>query len=75
MHVAQETIVLAAGFDIADIFPSCTFLHFVSGTTPTLKKLYQENDNIPENIITEYREARGTTTRKGEAIEDLIDVL
>ncbi|OWM85817.1 hypothetical protein CDL15_Pgr012067 [Punica granatum] len=75
MEVIQETSVLARGFDISDIFPSCAFLHSISGTRRKLERLHLESDNIIENIITEHREAQGKMTPKGEASEDLIDVL
>ncbi|OWM73693.1 hypothetical protein CDL15_Pgr026795 [Punica granatum] len=75
LEVAREAIYLADGFKLADIFPSFTFLHSISGTTAKLEKMHRETDTILENIIAEHREAARNTNRISEASEDVIDVL
>ncbi|KAL6313860.1 hypothetical protein AAG906_010279 [Vitis piasezkii] len=76
ISVLLETIKLAGGFNVGDIFPSFKSLHLISGMRPKLEKLHQEADKILENIIHEHK-ARGGTTKidKDEPDEDLVDVL
>ena len=51
----QEVIRVSSGFDIADVFPSVSFLHLI-GTRSKLERLHKEVDRIMDIIINEHRE-------------------
>ncbi|KAL3503600.1 hypothetical protein ACH5RR_038049 [Cinchona calisaya] len=76
IYVLKESIKLAAGFNIADIYPSVKFLHLISGVKPKLERLHRKADKILENIINEHRIDRATTnTCELESHKDLVDIL
>ncbi|XP_044485581.1 premnaspirodiene oxygenase-like [Mangifera indica] len=69
-----EAIRAAAGFPIADLYPSVKALDEVmSGKRMKLEKLYQKSDRILEEILNEHKET--AKTGQGEEKEDLVDVL
>ncbi|KAH0981085.1 hypothetical protein GBA52_008262 [Prunus armeniaca] len=74
-----EIIPLAGGFNIADLYPSLTFLRSMSGMKPALMKIQKKIDEILQDIVREHkmkREAsRKGSGRLGEDEEDLIDTL
>ncbi|KAK4362064.1 hypothetical protein RND71_017305 [Anisodus tanguticus] len=73
----NDVTLLAAGFDLADFFPSRKWLHKISGLKSKILKVHKEADVILENIINEHREnrANGKKGNGGFGGEDLIDVL
>jgi cytochrome P450 len=75
IQIVKEVIEFAAGFNIADFFPSIKLLHQISGVRPKLEKMHKEADRIMEKIISEHKAK--ATTKAGEAVteEDLVDVL
>lgn len=73
ISIVKESIELAAGFNIADVFPSVKLLHLISGVRPKLERMHREADRIMENIINEHKEA--TRAGKAATAEDLVDVL
>ncbi|XP_048319426.1 cytochrome P450 71D9-like [Ziziphus jujuba] len=77
ISVLEDSITEAGGFDIADLFPSVGFLHYISGTRPKLERLHREADMILETIINEHRKdkAKCKTDDEGKTEEDLVDVL
>ncbi|KAL8110489.1 cytochrome P450 CYP71D313-like [Apium graveolens] len=69
---------LGNGFDIADLFPSYTFLHNVSGLKSKLLKIRSQMHEIFYNIIKEHEEKRARTKDENGRVageEDLVDVL
>ncbi|KAM1100720.1 hypothetical protein ACFX15_006905 [Malus domestica] len=76
IDAVKESITVAAGFDLADVFPSAKLLNLIGGIRPTLERLKKVTDRIMENIINEHKKKRSTTkSGEGEAGEDLVDVL
>ncbi|BBN69624.1 cytochrome P450, family 71 subfamily B, polypeptide 7 [Prunus dulcis] len=68
IYAVKETIKVAAGFDLADVFPSVKLLNLI--------RLHKETDRIMEDIIKEHKKDRATSDcGEGEAEEDLVDVL
>ncbi|KAK2999714.1 hypothetical protein RJ639_023812 [Escallonia herrerae] len=70
----KEAIKVAAGFNIADVYPSIKLLHLISGVKRNVEKLHQGLDMILEEIISEHRE-KATSKGQGQAYKDLVDVL
>ncbi|XP_038978059.1 premnaspirodiene oxygenase-like [Phoenix dactylifera] len=69
---------LLAGYTVADIFPSLSFIDTLSGVTSSLKKCHREMDEILGEIIKEHEEKRATKNSSNEEQqqgEDLVDVL
>ncbi|XVE72549.1 hypothetical protein DITRI_Ditri11bG0047400 [Diplodiscus trichospermus] len=74
----KETLDLAGGFNVPDIFPSLKFLRHFSGVKPALESIHQKIDKILNNIINEHKQKRQTTKSAGNVKieeEDLVDVL
>ncbi|KAL5548599.1 hypothetical protein UlMin_003830 [Ulmus minor] len=77
ISIVEEASKVAGGFDLADVFPSLSFLHSISGIKPKLERLHKEADRIMENIINEHKKGKLEAARSGEdeTQEDLVDVL
>nr|AUG98165.1 cytochrome p450 [Trachyspermum ammi] len=78
VHLIDEMTALGNGFDIADLFPSYTFLHNVSGLKSKLLKIRSQMHEIFRNIIKEHEEKRAKTKDDNGRVageEDLVDVL
>ncbi|KAL3534263.1 hypothetical protein ACH5RR_002724 [Cinchona calisaya] len=81
VRTIKEAINLAAGFNIADAYPSIKFLHLISGVKPKLDRLHKQLDSILEDIINEHRvnglfnSRRMAETEHHQARKDLVDVL
>ncbi|PIA58218.1 hypothetical protein AQUCO_00500274v1 [Aquilegia coerulea] len=73
ISVMKEVIRLAAGFTIADFFPSLKFLEVISGARPKIEKIHKKIDKILSDIIREHKENRMAIN--GQVEEDLVDVL
>jgi cytochrome P450 len=73
LSLVQETIALAGGFELADLFPSHKVVHMFSGTKAKLEKIHMKVDKILENIIHEHRENQMMSASTEQ--EDLVDVL
>lgn len=75
--VIADVLVAAAGFNLADLFPSVRLLHLISRTRTKLERLHREADSILETIINEHKE--DSQRRKDLGVEtdqdDLVDVL
>ncbi|XP_059653737.1 desmethyl-deoxy-podophyllotoxin synthase-like [Cornus florida] len=71
LSLIRDTMEVAGGFDVADLFPSVKILGSISGLRPRAEKIYQKIDEIFTTIIDEHK------ARVGEVVdhEDLIDVL
>lgn len=77
IQLIEDTVSLAGGFDISDLFPSIKLLHVLSGMKPKLQTIRRKLDKIIDNIILEHKENR-ESTNKGDSLEgeeDLVDVL
>ncbi|KAM0997307.1 hypothetical protein ACFX13_007289 [Malus domestica] len=76
IDIVKQAMKVAGGFDVADVFPSVSLLHLISGMRPKLERLHKEADRIMENIIKEHKKDMATSKSQDvEAREDLIDVL
>ncbi|KAK0601781.1 hypothetical protein LWI29_027346 [Acer saccharum] len=79
LSLLEDTVKLAGGFHIADLFPSIEgFLQWITGIKSKLEKMHKEADQILENIINEHRRDKEATLMehgKHEKNEDLVDVL
>ncbi|KAM1996859.1 hypothetical protein ACFX15_029756 [Malus domestica] len=76
IYVAEEAGKVAGGFALADLYPSVSLLHLVSGIRPKLERLRKQADRIIENIINEHQKDLETTKNvEGETVEDLVHVL
>ncbi|XP_016649690.1 PREDICTED: cytochrome P450 CYP71D312-like [Prunus mume] len=74
-----EIILLAGGFNIADLYPSLTFLRSMSGMKPALMKIQKKIDKILQDIVREHKMKREASRkgfdRLGEDEKDLLDTL
>ena len=70
LSLSKETIKLAGGFDLIDLFPSSRIVA-LSKTRAKLQRIHRESDRIRENIIQEHREKQ----KVGAEEKDLVDVL
>ncbi|GAV84819.1 p450 domain-containing protein [Cephalotus follicularis] len=76
LSIVTEATRLAAGFSIADAYPSIRVLETISGMRPKLEKMLQKTDKILEKIVKEHKErGRRRSDDDGEAEIDLVDVL
>ncbi|CAL5202315.1 unnamed protein product [Lathyrus oleraceus] len=77
ISVVKESIKVAAGFDLGDLFPSAKWLQHVTGLRPKLERYHRQTDQIFENIINEHKGEKYTKAKdeQGEVEEDLVDVL
>ncbi|KAL9147223.1 hypothetical protein ABFS82_13G159600 [Erythranthe guttata] len=78
LPILREGTGLAAGFDIADVYPSVKVLQMVSGMRRRLVKLHVEADSILDEIIRDRKVDGGGTTavkKEGEEEDDLLGVL
>ncbi|CAK9180392.1 unnamed protein product [Ilex paraguariensis] len=76
--VMGETIKLAGGFGVPDIFPSLKFLHSISAVKPALERIHQRVDTILDDIVNEHKTKKKATvinSDKSSQQEDLVDVL
>ncbi|KAF5191729.1 Cytochrome p450 [Thalictrum thalictroides] len=72
----KEVIRLAAGFDIADLYPSMKFLEALSGTRTKLEKTHLEVDKMLDVVINDHINNKNRIKNEnGEFEEDLVDVL
>ncbi|KAL7217201.1 hypothetical protein ACSBR1_029002 [Camellia fascicularis] len=73
--IMEETVKAAAGFNIADFYPSAEWLHLISGIKSKIEKLQKVADRILRNIINKHIAGKATETGKDRADEDLVDAL
>ncbi|CAJ2639987.1 unnamed protein product [Trifolium pratense] len=66
---------IAAGFSLADLYPSIGTLPVLTGLRRKIEKIHRETDKILENIIRSHREKNLETKAEEETGEDLVDVL
>ncbi|KAF5942980.1 hypothetical protein HYC85_020622 [Camellia sinensis] len=76
VSIVEEVADMIGGFTIVGMYPSVKLFQVISGIRRTLKKMHKRIDQILENVLNEHRERkRITESGKGEAEEDLVDVL
>ncbi|KAK2641040.1 hypothetical protein Ddye_022803 [Dipteronia dyeriana] len=75
--ILKKVVTLAAGFNIADLFPSIKLLQWINGIKSQLEEMHQENDRILENIMDEHRQRKAINLEfdNHEENKDLVDVL
>jgi flavonoid 6-hydroxylase len=78
ISVVKESVAVAGGFELGDLFPSYKWLQNISGLKHKLEKLHKQADKIMQNIIDDHREAKKSRVNEdeGEKVEeDLVDML
>ncbi|XP_059658797.1 cytochrome P450 71D11-like [Cornus florida] len=70
LSLIRDTMEVAGGFNVADLFPSVKILGWISGLRPRAKNIHRKIDEIFTNIIDEHKARDGKVD-----CEDLIDVL
>ncbi|XP_057736953.1 cytochrome P450 71D9-like [Arachis stenosperma] len=74
--LAKELAKVGTGFSLGDLFPSAKWLQLLSGLRPKIEKLHGQTDQILQNIINEYKEAKSSKSKEGQGeVEGLLDVL
>ncbi|KAK8918767.1 Premnaspirodiene oxygenase [Platanthera zijinensis] len=74
-EVMKEIQKLGSGFDVADVFPSLTFLGRISGFRSRLVRAHRTMDAVLNEIIEEHRGSWGAAIREETTEEDIVDVL
>lgn len=72
LSIVKETIEVADGFDLADMFPSFKPMHFITGLKAKLDKMHNKVDKILDKIIKENQANKGMGEEKNE---NLVEVL
>lgn len=76
IRVVNEAIKVAAGFEVADLFPSVKIPRRFTGSRLKLERLHQEADRMMENIINEHKvdkdEAKSGHLEKEEALVEVL---
>ncbi|KEH34016.1 cytochrome P450 family 71 protein [Medicago truncatula] len=77
ISLVRQTIKVAGGFNLGDLFPSAKWLQRITGLRPKLERIHRQTDQILENIINEHKEEKYTKAKddQGRVEEDLVDVL
>ncbi|KAL2517512.1 Cytochrome [Abeliophyllum distichum] len=70
----KEAVSLAGVFNVADVFPSMKFLHFLCGSERKLYKMHRRIDVILEDIIQQHEENRGGSKSSEPVEEDILDI-
>ncbi|XP_057810419.1 premnaspirodiene oxygenase-like [Salvia miltiorrhiza] len=72
IKLMMETLTMAGGFEIADLFPSSRIVGALSWTKRRLKTMRRKLDVILDDVIDQHRENPARRSGNGE---DLVDVL
>ncbi|KAL1551827.1 cytochrome P450 71D10-like [Salvia divinorum] len=67
--IIQESIQLATGFMLADLYPSIKLLPLITGAQFKTQRMFRKLDKVFDSIIEEHRRD------KAAELEDLVDVL
>lgn len=73
LEVLDEGVKLAAGFSLADLFPSSRLARAFNGSTRQLEAISHEISRVMDRIIEDHRTRRSAGA--GDEEEDLVDVL
>ncbi|XP_051151439.1 premnaspirodiene oxygenase-like [Andrographis paniculata] len=72
----KEAVVMAGGFDMADLFPSVKMLAILNWNRFKLLKMRRKMDSILDSLIDEHKQNQDQAMGNGEfSNEDLVDVL
>nr|GEW90583.1 putative cytochrome P450 [Tanacetum cinerariifolium] len=74
VQLIVESISLASGFDMSDLFPSIKILHIVTGMRNKLWRMRKRIDVIFDDVISDHQQRRAVG-QNTEDNEDLLDVL
>lgn len=77
ISLLKKAVVLAGGFDMADLFPSLKILNIINWNKYKLLKMRSKMDAILDRLIDEHKDNLATSKKgNGElGSEDLVDVL
>ncbi|KAL7597743.1 hypothetical protein Lser_V15G22507 [Lactuca serriola] len=70
IDLIKRIVTEMGGFDVADIFPSKTFIHHLSGKRSSLAKIHNRVENVVNKILAESLSNRSNTSE-----ESLLDIL
>ncbi|KAK2965621.1 hypothetical protein RJ640_027036 [Escallonia rubra] len=76
ISLVEQIIEMAAGFCVADMYPSAKFLQVISGLRARLEKVHKKVDKILEKILNEHKERISLATKTGKVEvddKDLVD--
>ncbi|KAM0954730.1 hypothetical protein ACFX2I_023165 [Malus domestica] len=73
LSLLDEILKLGSGFDIPDLFPSLSFLVFITGSIPALKDIKSKLNTILERIINDHKIK--SNDKAVEEEENFVDVL
>ncbi|TQD90067.1 hypothetical protein C1H46_024382 [Malus baccata] len=73
LSLLDEILKLGSGFDIPDLFPSLSFLGFITGSIPALKDIKSKLNTILERIINDHKIK--SNDKAVEEEENFVDVL
>ncbi|CAA3018455.1 premnaspirodiene oxygenase-like [Olea europaea subsp. europaea] len=70
----KEAVSIAGFFNVADVFPSMKFLHFLCGSERKLNRMQRRTDAILEDIIQQHQERKGQSKSSESMEEDILDI-
>lgn len=73
LPIIKRVIVLAAGFDVAELFPSIKLIRKISGCSRKLLRVHNEADRILDHIIHHHKSKLPNSD--ADTTQDLLDVL
>ncbi|CAJ1941484.1 unnamed protein product [Sphenostylis stenocarpa] len=68
----KESIEVADGFDLADMFPSSKPIQLITGLKTKLDKIHKKRDNMLEKIIKDNKANEGMGEEKNETLVDVL---
>ncbi|XP_042037604.1 premnaspirodiene oxygenase-like [Salvia splendens] len=73
--IVKEAAAIGAVFNVADLFPSMRFLHFLSvGSQVRLQSMHDRADRVLEDVIRQHEEKRLSGIDDSMEEDDLVDV-
>ncbi|KDP26294.1 hypothetical protein JCGZ_22279 [Jatropha curcas] len=74
ISIARESLSLAGGFDLADLYPEREFLHIITNMKPRLEKMRVKLDGVLDRIVNEHKEKllSGQTQPDNEVLVDVL---
>ncbi|XP_024029880.1 cytochrome P450 71D9-like [Morus notabilis] len=77
ISIIEESLESSGGFDFVDLFPSFSFLAWITPSRPKCESIKRRAGRIMENIIKEHKDKKSTAKNNESQTdqEDLVDVL
>uniref|UniRef100_A0ACD5T8I3 Uncharacterized protein n=1 Tax=Avena sativa TaxID=4498 RepID=A0ACD5T8I3_AVESA len=75
LECLDEGVKVAAGFSLADLFPSSRLARAFSGTARRAELHRVKMNRVMDGVLEEHRARRSSTAGAGDEEEDLLDVL